>query len=149
MRWLHAAAVAALALALAAPAAAAPEKPRPKPPPPPPDTATDCTFTAQADVPDYVVLATLILRVDCATVKQTISVTGSEFTRDGVSVPLIPYDTLTCSNTSACLIAIDLFSYDNHPAAFPGDQRYCASGFGLVAGTVLGPASVCENDSRI
>jgi hypothetical protein len=64
MRWLQVAAVAALALALTASAAAAPKKPRPKPPPPPPDTAADCTFTAQADVPDYLVLATLVLRVD-------------------------------------------------------------------------------------
>ena len=69
MRWLLAAAVATLALALAAPTVAAPKKPKP-PPPPPPDTAADCTFTAQADVPDYLVLATLILGVDCATVKQ-------------------------------------------------------------------------------
>lgn len=149
MRFLQAVAVAALALALAAPAAAAPKKPRPKPPPPPPDTATDCTFTAQADVPDYLVLATLILRVDCATVKQTITVTVSELTRDGSSLPLLPYDTLTCSNSSSCVAGIDLFSYDNHPVAFPGDQLYCARGFGVVAGTVLGPASVCENDARI
>jgi hypothetical protein len=148
MRWLQAAAVAALTLALAAPAVAAPKK-KPKPPAPPPDTADDCTFTAQADVPDYLVLATLILRVDCATVKQTITVTASDFTRDGVSVPLIPYDTLTCSSTSTCVIGIDLFSYDNHPVAFPGDQRYCASGSGLVGGRVLGPAGACEDDPRI
>ena len=86
MRWLLAAAVATLALALAAPTVAAPKKPKP-PPPPPPDTAADCTFTAQADVPDYLVLATLILRVDCATVKQGITVTATEFTRDGASFP--------------------------------------------------------------
>jgi hypothetical protein len=147
MRWLLAAAVAALALVLAAPTVAGPKKP--KPPPPPPDTAADCTFTAQADVPDYLVLATLMLRVDCATVKQRITVTASEFTRDGSSVPLIPYDTFTCSNTSTCILGIDLFSYDNHPVAFPGDQRYCASGFGIVAGRTLGPAGACENDPRL
>lgn len=149
MRWLKAAAVAALALALAVPAAGAPKKPRPKPPPPPPDTAADCTFTAQADVPDYLVLAMLVLRVDCATVKQQITVTASEFTRDGASLPLIPFDSRTCTNTSACIYAIDLFSYDNHPVAFPGDQRYCASGSGLVAGVTLGPAQACETDARI
>ena len=148
MRWLQAAAVAALMLALAAPAVAAPKK-KPKPPLPPPDTADDCTFAAQADVPDYLVLATLILRVDCATVKQTITVTASEFTRDGVAVPLIPYDTLTCSSTSTCVIGIDLFSYDNHPVAFPGDQRYCAGGSGLVGGRVLGPAGAGEDDPRL
>jgi hypothetical protein len=147
MRWLQAAGVAAVALALAAPAAAAPKKP--KPPPPPPDTAADCTFSAEADVPDYLVLATLILRVDCATVKQQITITASEFTRDGASLPLIPFDTRVCSNTGTCIYGIDLFSYDNHPVAFPGDQRYCTRGSGLVGGTVLGPASVCETDSRI
>jgi hypothetical protein len=148
MRCLLAAAVATLALALAAPTVAAPKKPKP-PPPPPPDTAADCTFTAQADVPDYLVLATLILRVDCATVKQRITVTATEFTRDGASLPLIPFDTVTCSNTSTCIYGIDLFSYDNHPVAFPGDQRYCASGFGLVGGRTLGPAGACENDPRL
>jgi hypothetical protein len=149
MRWLKVAAVAALALALTASAAAAPKKPRPKPPPPPPDTAADCTFTAQADVPDYLVLATLVLRVDCATVKQSITVRASEFTRDGAALPLIPVDSRTCSNTSTCIYGIDLFSYDNHPVAFLGDQRYCASGFGLVAGVTLGPAQACETDARI
>ena len=148
MKLLQAAAVAALTLALAAPTVAAPKK-KPKPPPPPPDSGADCTFTAQADVPDYLVLATLILRVDCATVKQTITVTTSEFTRDGVSVPLIPYDSLTCSNTSTCTIGIDLFSYDNHPVAFPGDQRYCASGTGVVGGRTVGPGSGCEEDPRL
>ncbi len=148
MRWLLAAALATLALALAAPAVAAPKKPKP-PPPPPPDTAADCTFTAQADVPDYLVLATLMLRVDCATVKQRITVTATEFTRDGASLPLIPFSTITCSNTSTCIYGIDLFSYDNHPVAFPGDQRYCASGFGLVGGRTLGPAGACENDPRL
>ena len=148
MRWLPAAGVAAAVLALAAPAAAAPKKPKP-PPPPPPDTAADCTFTAQADVPDYLVLATLVLRVDCATAKQRITITASEFTRDGVALPLIPFDTRICSNTSTCIYGIDLFSYDNHPVAFPGDQRYCVRGSGLVGGTVLGPAGVCETDGRI
>lgn len=148
MRWLLAAAVATLALALAAPTVAAPKKPKP-PPPPPPDTAADCTFTAQADVPDYLVLATLILRVDCATVKQGITVTATEFTRDGASLPLIPFSTVTCSNTTTCIYGIDLFSYDNHPVASPGDQRYCAGGFGLVGGRTLGPAGACENDPRL
>jgi hypothetical protein len=148
MRWLPAAGVAAVVLALAAPAAAAPKKPKP-PPPPPPDTAAGCTFTAQADVPDYLVLATLVLRVDCATVKQRITITASEFTRDGVALPLIPFDTQICSSTSTCIYGIDLFSYDNHPVTFPGDQRYCVRGSGLVGGTVLGPAEVCETDSRI
>ena len=149
MRLLQAAAVAALTLALAAPTVAAPKKKPKPPPPPPPDSGADCTFAAQADVPDYLVLATLVLRIDCTTVKQTITVTTSEFTRDGVSVPLIPYDSLTCSNTSTCVIGIDLFSYDIHPVAFPGDQRYCATGSGLVGGRVLGPVSACENDPRI
>ena len=148
MRLLQTAAVAALALVLAAPAVAAPKK-RPKPPPPPPETADDCTFTAQADVPDYLVLATLSLRVECATAKQSITVSASEFTRDGVSVPLLPYDTFTCSSTSTCVFAIDLFSYDNHPVAFPGDQLYCASGSGVVGGRLLGPAAACETDPRI
>lgn len=147
MRHLHAAAVAALVLVLAAPAIAAPKKP--KPPPPPPDTADDCTFSVEASVPEYLVLATLNLRVQCATVKQSITVTASEFTRDGVAVPLIPYDTLTCAGTSVCVIGIDLFSYDNHPVVFPGDQRYCASGSGVVGGRVLGPAAGCESDPRI
>jgi hypothetical protein len=149
MRWLRAAAVAALAFALAVPAAGAPKKPKPKPPPPPPDTAADCTFTAEADVPDYLVLATLILRVDCATVKQQITVKATAFTRDDAALPLIPFDTRTCSNASTCVYAIDLFSYDNHPVASPGDQQYCANGFGLVGGRTLGPAQACESDSRI
>jgi hypothetical protein len=149
MRWLQATAVVVLALALALPALAAPKKPRPKPPAPPPDTADDCTLLARADIPDYLVLSTLGFGVECATAKGTISVTISEFTRDGASVPLVPYDTLTCSATTRCAIAIDLFSYDNHPVAFPGDQRYCATGFGLVGGRVIGPASVCEDDPRL
>jgi hypothetical protein len=148
MKRLQAAAVTALVLVLAAPVAAAPKKPKP-PPPRPPDTADDCTFSVEASVPDYLVLATLNLRVQCATVKQSITVTASEFTRDGVAVPLIPYDTITCAGTSVCGIGIDLFSYDNHPVAFPGDQLYCASGSGVVGGRVLGPAAGCENDPRI
>jgi hypothetical protein len=148
MRLLQTAAVAVLSLVLAVPAVAAPKK-RPKPPPPPPDTADDCTFTAQADVPDYLVLATLSLRVECATVKQSITVSASEFTRDGVSVPLLPYDTFTCSSTSTCVFAIDLFSYDDHPVALPGDQLYCASGSGVVGGRLLGPAAGCETDPHI
>jgi hypothetical protein len=147
MRRFYAAAVTALVFVLAAPVAAAPKKP--KAPPPPPDTAADCTFSVEASVPDYLVLATLNLSVQCATVKQSITVAASDFTRDGVAVPLIPYDTITCAGTSVCGIGIDLFSYDNHPVAFPGDQRYCASGLGVVGGRVLGPAAGCENDPRI
>jgi hypothetical protein len=53
------------------------------------------------------------------------------------------------SNGSACFLTIDLFSYDNHPVAFPGDQLYCASGSGVVSGRVVGPGSGCEHDARI
>ncbi len=150
MRALRVAALVILAVALAAPAAAAPKKPRPHPPPPPPDSAADCTFVAEADVPDYLVLASLVVGVRCETTKQQISVT-SELTRDGLRVPILPLgaDTPTCRNTSACLVVFDLFSFDNHPVAFPGDQRYCASGSGVVGGRTLGPGAACEEDARI
>ena len=137
---------AALVLALALPAAGAGKR---KPPPPPPDSAADCSFTVEPSIPDYLVLASLNLSVRCTTVKQSITVTATSFTRDGVEVPLIPYSSFTCSNESACTLAIDLFSYDTTPVAHPGDQRYCASGFGLVGGQTLDPASACEADSRI
>jgi hypothetical protein len=139
----------ALAFALAASAAAAPKKPRPKPPPPPPDTAADCSFTAEAVVPDYIVLAMIDLTVQCATVKQSITVKATSFTRDGVALPLIPFDLRTCAGASACSFVIDLFSYDTSSFPAPGDQRYCATGFGLVGGTTLGPRSTCEDDTRL
>ena len=72
-------------------------------------------------------------------------------TRDGVAVPMLPVgaEKRTCLSASACFVAIDLFSYDNHPVAFPGDQLYCATGFGVVGGKVLGPGSRCEEDARL
>jgi hypothetical protein len=138
---------AALVLALAAPALS--KRKPPPPPPPPPDSAADCTFFVEPSIGDYLVLATLDVGVRCQSAKQRIGVTATSFTRDGASVPLIPYDSVTCSGTSTCVLAIDLFSYDNHPVAFPGDQQYCASGFGLVGGQVVGPGSGCENDPRL
>lgn len=137
--------VAALVIALALPTLAAGKR---KPPPPPTDSAADCSFFVEPSIDDYLVLATLNVGVRCATTKQSISVTAA-FTRDGVAVPLVPYDSLTCSTTNVCVIGIDLFSYDNHPVAFPGDQRYCASGFGVVGGQTVGPGSGCEEDQRI
>jgi hypothetical protein len=137
-------AVVVFALALAAPAAG-----KRKPPPPPPDTADDCTVVGEPSIGDYLVLATLNAGVHCATTKQSITVTASSLTRDGVAVPLIPFDTITCTNTSACVIAIDLFSYDNHPIAFPGDQLYCATATGTVGGVTVGPGSSCEQDPRL
>ena len=136
------------ALALAAPASAPSKRKPPPPPPPPPDSAADCSFFVEPSIDDYLVLATLNVGVRCATTKQLINVTA-EFTRDGVAVPLIPYDSLTCTSTNLCVIGIDLFSYDNHPVAFPGDQRYCASGSGVVGGRIVGPGSGCEEDARI
>jgi hypothetical protein len=133
-----------LALALAPPAASAK---RPKPPPP--DTAADCTFVAEAIVPDYLVVATINVGVRCATTKQTISV-HSEFTRDGASVYVLPYGTdITCTNTTQCLFGYDLFSLDTQPTPYPGDQLYCASGSGIVGGVTLGPGSACEADARL
>jgi hypothetical protein len=137
---------AALVLAVALPAAGSGKR---KPPPPPPDSAADCSFTVEQSIPDYLVLASLNLSVRCATMKQTITVTAASFTRDGAEVPLIPYSSFTCSSTSACTLSIDLFSYDTTPVAHPGDQRYCASGFGVVGGQTLGPSSACEADGRI
>ena len=120
-----------------------------KPPPPPPDSAADCTFSVEPSISDYLVLSFLELKVSCQTTKRAITVTGSSFTRDGVDVSLLPNNSRTCTNTNWCSLAIDLVSYDNHPVAFPGDQRYCASGSGVVGGVVLGPGSGCEEDPRI
>ncbi len=138
-----------LAVALVAPVSAFAKRKPPPPPPPPPDSAADCTFFVEPSIDDYIVLATLSLGVRCETTKQRITVTGTSFTRDGIAVPLIPYDSITCTGTNTCAIGIDLFSYDNHPVAFPGDQQYCVSGFGLVGGVVVGPGSGCEEDARI
>src|SRR5688500_3744373 len=90
-----------LALLLASPAAG--KRKPPPPPPPPPDTAADCTFAVVPSIDDYLVLATLSAGVQCETTKQSLTVTAT-FTRDGVDVPLIPYDTRTCTNTTACTI---------------------------------------------
>ena len=140
-----------LAVALAVPGIAAARKKPPPPPPPPPDSAADCTFVVEPSIDDYLVLATLLVGVRCDTVKQRIDVTATEFTRDGANVPLLPLgaERRTCTGTNACFVGIDLFSYDNHPVAFPGDQLYCASGFGVVGGVTLGPGSGCELDPRI
>lgn len=145
-RPLRSAVLLVLALLLASPAAG--KRKPPPPPPPPPDTAADCAFVVVPAIDDYLVLATLSAGVQCETTKQSITVTAT-FTRDGVDVPLIPYDTRTCTNTTACAIPIDLFSYDNHPVAFPGDQVYCARGTGVVGGTTVGPGSGCEADPRL
>ena len=151
MRLLRPIVFAAIVLALAVPGVAVGKRKPPPPPPPPPDSAADCRVVVEQSIDDYVVLATLVVGVRCDTVKQRIDATISEFTRDGVSVPLLPVgaSTRTCTGTAACFAAIDLFSYDNHPVAFPGDQLYCATGFGVVGATVLGPASGCENDPRL
>jgi len=145
-RPLRSAVVLVFALALAAPALSAPSKRRP--PPPPPDTAGDCQAVVQPSIGDYLVLATLEAGVRCATTKQRITVTA-RFTRDGADVALVPYDTVTCTNSSACFVAIDLFSYDNHPVPFPGDQVYCATATGVIGGTTVGPGSGCEEDARL
>jgi hypothetical protein len=137
----------AAALALVGPAVADGKR---KPPPPPPDTAADCTFVAETSVPDYLVVSNIVIGVRCATVKQSISV-SSEFTRDGAVVPMLPLgsDTPTCTNTAQCVVAYDLFSLDTTPVAYPGNQVYCASGTGIVGGTVLGPGAACEDDERL
>ena len=140
-----------LAAALALPGAAAGKRKPPPPPPPPPDSAADCAFVVEPSIDDYLVLATLLVGVRCETTKQRIDTTATEFTRDGVAVPMLPVgaEKRTCLSASACFVAIDLFSYDNHPVAFPGDQLYCATGFGVVGGKVLGPGSGCEEDARL
>jgi hypothetical protein len=140
-----------LALALGVPGIAAGKRKPPPPPPPPPDSAADRAFVVEPSIDDYIVLATLLVGVRCETTKQRIDATITEFTRDGVSVPMLPVgaDRRTCLNASACFLGIDLFSYDNHPVAFPGDQLYCANGSGVVGGRVVGPGSGCEHDARI
>src|SRR5262245_9021500 len=120
-----------------------------KPPPPQPDSAADCTFSVEPSISDYLVLSFLDVNVRCQTTKRQIFVSASSFTRDGVDVSLLPTNSRTCTDTNWCSLAIDLFSYDNHPVAFPGDQRYCASGSGVVGGVVLGPGSGCEEDPRL
>ena len=139
-----------LVLVLASGAAAGPKKPHPQQPPPPPDTADDCTFVAEAPFSDYLVLSFLNIGVQCATVKRSISVT-SQLTRDGTVVPILPLgaESPTCTNTTSCIVSFDLFSFDNHPIAFPGDQLYCGSGSGTVGGRTLGPGSACEGDPRL
>lgn len=135
-------------LVLTVPGLSAGKRKPPPPPPPPPDTADDCTYVVQPSIDDYIVLATLNVGVRCATTKGSITVTPT-FTRDSADVPLLPFDSRTCTNASSCFIAIDLFSYDNHPVAFPGDQVYCAGGTGLVGGTTVGPGFGCEADPRL
>jgi hypothetical protein len=137
--------VLAAALTLAATASA-----KPKPPPPPPDSADDCTFVVEPSASEYLVLASLDAGVRCTTSKQSISVSAA-LTRDGVLVPILPLgsDARTCTNTSSCFVSFDLFSLDSFPVVFPGDQRYCAAGSGVVGGRVLGPATACEEDQRI
>jgi hypothetical protein len=137
----------ALVLALAAP----PGYSAKRKPPPPPDSAGDCTFVAEASVPDYLVLASISIGVRCATPKQSISV-SAQLTRDGVLLsPVLPLgsESRTCSNATECFVGYDLFSLDNLPEPTPGDQVYCATGSGLVGGTVLGPGTDCEGDARL
>jgi len=138
----------AIVLALAAPSVSDAKR---KPPPPPPDSAGDCTFVVEASVPDYLVLASISLGVRCATPKQSISV-NAQLTRDGVLLsPVLPLgsESRTCSNATECFVVYDLFSLDNFPEPTLGDQVYCATGSGLVGGTVLGPGMACEEDARI
>mgnify|MGYP003527408862 FL=1 len=151
MSALRMSALFALTLALAIPGIAAGKRKPPPPPPPPPDSAADCTFVVEPSIDDYLVLASLLVGVCCESTKQRIDVTATEFTRDGVSVSMLPVgaERRTCTGANACFVAIDLFSYDNHPVPFPGDQLYCASGFGLVGGRTLGPGTGCEQDARI
>jgi hypothetical protein len=140
--------VLALLLALAVPAATDAKR---KPPPPPPDSAADCTFVAQAEVPDYLVLASISIGVRCTTTKQSISV-SAQLRRDGVLLsPVLPLgsEDRTCTNTTECFVGYDLFSLDTLPDPTAGDQVYCATGSGLVGGIVLGPGTACEADARI
>jgi hypothetical protein len=138
----------AVVLALAAPSVSGGKR---KPPPPPPDSAGDCAFVAEASAPDYLVLATISIGIRCATPKQSISV-SAQLKRDGVLLsPLLPLgsESRTCSNATECFVGYDLFSLDSFPEPTPGDQVYCATGSGLVGGTVLGPGTACEEDARI
>jgi hypothetical protein len=99
----------------------------------------------------YLVLASLLVGVRCDSTKQ-----GDrrdrhrvpEGRRERVDGP-VGAERRTCTGANACFVAIDLFSYDNHPVAFPGDQLYCASGFGVVGVRTLEPGSGCEHDVRI
>lgn len=135
-----------LLLALASPSAALAKR---KPPPPPPDSAADCVLSATSpDTDGYIVLTMIVGEVRCVTTKQRIDVTG-ELTRDGVLLsPVLPTgsETRTCTNTSVCSIAYDIFSLDSHPVPVAGDQRYCATAAGVVGGTAIGPASACEDE---
>ena len=139
----------ALVLALAAPSAALAKRKPPPPPPPPPDTAADCALSVVApDTGGYLVLTMIVGEVRCGTTKQRIDVSG-QLTRDGVVIsPVLPAgsETRTCTNASACNVVYDIFSLDMHPVPIPGDQRYCATARGVVGGTVLGPASGCEQE---
>ena len=137
----------AVVLVLATPAVSDAKR---KPPPPPPDSAGDCSFVVATSVPDYLVLASLDVGVRCATPKQSISV-SAQLTRDGIPTPVLPAgaESRTCANATEGFVGYDLFSLDNHPEPVTGDQVYCASGTGLVGGTVLGPGSACEDDARL
>ena len=148
MNPLRTSVVLGLVLALAAPSLSGAKR---KPPPPPPDSAGDCTFVAEASVPDYLVLASINIGVRCATSKQSISV-SAQLWREGVLLsPVLPLgsESRTCSNASECVVGYDLFSLDTFPEPTPGDQVYCATGSGFVGGTVLGPGTACEEDARI
>lgn len=139
----------ALVLAFAAPSEALAKRKPPPAPPPPPDSAADCTLSVTApDTGGYLVLTMIVGEVRCATTKQRIDVSG-HLTRNGVVIsPVLPVgsETRTCTNASACSIVYDIFSLDNHPVAIPGDQRYCATAQAVVGGTVLGPATACEEE---
>jgi hypothetical protein len=124
---------------------------KPKRPPQPPDSAADCSLVVAPSVPDYLVLASLNVAVRCATAKQSIGV-SAHLTRDGILIsPVLPVgsESRTCSNATECFVSYDLFSLDNHPEPTPGDQVYCATGTGLVGGTVLGADTACEADARL
>jgi len=99
---------------------------------------------------DYLVLVSLNVSVRCATPKQSITV-GSQLTRDGVALEVLPLGsgTRTCTNASACSISYDLFSIDTVTIPAPGNQVYCATGTGLVGGVTLGPTTACEEDARL
>jgi hypothetical protein len=91
------------------------------------------------------VLASLDVGVRCATPKRSISV-SAQLTRDGIPTPVLPAgaEGRTCANVAEWFVGCDLFSLDNHPEPVTGDQLYCASGTGLVGGTVLGPARLAR-----
>ena len=139
----------AFALALAAPSAALAKRKPPPPPPPPPDSAADCALSVVApDTGGYLVLTMIVGEVRCGTTKQRIDVSG-QLTRDGAVIsPVLPAgsETRTCTNASACNVVYDIFSLDSHPVPVPGNQRYCVTAQGVVGGTVLGPASGCEEE---